>query len=39
MAALLLVLLLNAIRNAWDLISWMAPGGPAPPPAPPGKDR
>ncbi|HZZ90026.1 MAG TPA: hypothetical protein VFE13_16985 [Caulobacteraceae bacterium] len=35
LAALLLILLLNAIRNAWDLISWMAPGGPVSPPAPP----
>ena len=31
-AALLLVLLLVGIRNAWDLLTWMAPG---PPPAPP----
>jgi hypothetical protein len=37
LAGLLLILLLNAIRNAWDLISWMAPGGPVPPP-PPTKD-
>jgi hypothetical protein len=36
LAGLLLILLLNAIRNAWDLISWMAPGGPLQPPAPPG---
>jgi hypothetical protein len=35
LAALLLILLLLAIRNAWDLITWMAPGG-AQPPAPPG---
>ncbi len=26
MAAVLLVLLLVAIRNAWDLLTWMAPG-------------
>jgi hypothetical protein len=24
---LLLILMLLAIRNAWDLITWMAPGG------------
>jgi hypothetical protein len=36
LAALLLILLLLAIRNAWDLITWMAPGGTPPPPAPPG---
>jgi hypothetical protein len=34
LAALLLVLLLVAIRNAWDLITWMAPARPTPP-APP----
>jgi hypothetical protein len=32
-----MVLMLLAIRNAWDLITWMAPGPPpgsaAPPPA------
>jgi hypothetical protein len=43
LAAVLLVLLLVAIRNAWDLLNWMAPGrdtaqagqppGGAPPPA------
>jgi hypothetical protein len=31
LAALLLVLLLLAIRNAWDLITWMAPARPTPP--------
>jgi hypothetical protein len=31
LAALLLILLLVAIRNAWDLITWMAPGGAKPP--------
>jgi hypothetical protein len=31
LAALLLILLLLAIRNAWDLITWMAPQGPKPP--------
>ncbi|HEY2707631.1 MAG TPA: hypothetical protein VGI95_06215 [Caulobacteraceae bacterium] len=36
LALLLLVLLLVAIRNAWDLITWMAPG-PQPPPAGPAK--
>jgi hypothetical protein len=35
LAALLLILLLLAIRNAWDLITWMAPKGGADPPAPP----
>lgn len=35
LAALLLILLLLAIRNAWDLITWMAPARPQPP-APPG---
>ena len=38
LAALLMVLMLLAIRNAWDLITWMAPGPPPgaatpPPPA------
>jgi hypothetical protein len=23
--------MLNAIRNAWDLVTWMAPGGARPP--------
>jgi hypothetical protein len=32
LAALLLGLLLLGIRNAWDLITWMAPGRGAPPP-------
>jgi hypothetical protein len=36
LAALLLILLLLAIRNAWDLITWMAPKGGANPPAAPG---
>jgi hypothetical protein len=27
-AALLMILMLVAIRNAWDLITWMAPRGP-----------
>ena len=31
LAALLLILLLAAIRNAWDLITWMAPARPPPP--------
>jgi hypothetical protein len=35
LAALLLILVLLAIRNAWDLISWMAPKSGADPPAPP----
>ena len=35
LAALLLTLLLLAIRNAWDLITWMAPGGAQPPGGPP----
>jgi hypothetical protein len=35
LAALLLILLLVAIRNAWDLITWMAPGGAKPPGPPP----
>ncbi len=30
-AILLMILLLLAIRNAWDLITWMAPGRPTPP--------
>ncbi len=34
LAALLLILMLVAIRNAWDLITWMAPGG-QPPIGPP----
>jgi hypothetical protein len=34
-AALLLVLLLVGIRNAWDLLTWMAPGGISKPPEPP----
>ncbi len=34
LAAVLLTLMLLAIRNAWDLITWMAPGG-QPPDAPP----
>ena len=37
LAALLMILMLLAIRNAWDLITWIAPGLPAganpPPPA------
>jgi hypothetical protein len=37
LAAFLMVLMLLSIRNAWDLITWMAPGPPpsadAPPPA------
>lgn len=33
-AALLLILLLVGIRNAWDLVTWMAPGGISPPPGP-----
>lgn len=37
LAALLMILMLLAIRNAWDLITWIAAGGPpeagAPPPA------
>jgi hypothetical protein len=36
LAVLVMVLMLLAIRNAWDLITWMAPGPPpgsdAPPP-------
>ena len=28
-AALLMILMLVAIRNAWDLITWMAPRGPS----------
>jgi hypothetical protein len=32
LAALLMVLMLLAIRNAWDLITWMAPGVPETPP-------
>ena len=40
LAAVMLVLLLVAIRNAWDLLTWMAPGrdaaGGAPPVQPPG---
>jgi hypothetical protein len=36
LAALVIILMLLAIRNAWDLITWMAPGPPpgsdAPPP-------
>jgi hypothetical protein len=36
LASLLLILLLLAIRNAWDLITWMAPGRPEPPAPPPG---
>jgi hypothetical protein len=41
LAAVMLVLLLVAIRNAWDLLTWMAPGrdagqaGPPPGGAPP----
>jgi len=39
LAGLLLALLLTSIRNTWDLITWMAPGGaggpPPPPPQPP----
>jgi hypothetical protein len=39
LAALVMILMLLAIRNAWDLITWMAPGPPpgadAPPPARP----
>jgi hypothetical protein len=37
-AGLLMVLMLVAIRNAWDLITWMAPRGPdgSGPPQPPG---
>jgi hypothetical protein len=31
MAGLLLALLLLAIRNAWDLVTWMTPGPPAAP--------
>jgi hypothetical protein len=34
LAALLLTLMLLAIRNAWDLITWMAPGGGQPPVGP-----
>ena len=36
LAATMLVLLLVAIRNAWDLITWMAPARPQPPAPPPG---
>jgi len=41
LAGMMLVLLLVAIRNAWDLLTWMAPGrdnraGGAPPVQPPG---
>jgi len=34
LAALLLILLLLAIRNAWDLLTWMAPQGAKPPGGP-----
>jgi hypothetical protein len=33
LAALLLVLMLTALRNAWDLITWIAPMREGPPPA------
>ena len=33
LAAVLMALMLLAIRNAWDLITWMAPGRPPAPPA------
>jgi sensor domain CHASE-containing protein len=36
LAALLMVLMLVAIRNAWDLITWIAPGVPPDEAAPPG---
>ena len=36
LAILLMVLMLLAIRNAWDLITWMAPGRPPDAAAPPG---
>ena len=36
LAALLMALMLLAIRNAWDLITWMAPGAPPDAAAPPG---
>ena len=38
-AALLMILMLVAIRNAWDLITWMAPQGPKPPESWPARDE
>jgi hypothetical protein len=35
LAALVMALMLLAIRNAWDLITWMAPGPPPGPGTPP----
>jgi hypothetical protein len=35
LAGLVMVLMLLAIRNAWDLITWMAPGPPPGTDAPP----
>jgi hypothetical protein len=37
--ALMIAMLLIGIRNAWDLITWMAPGPPAQPPAEPKPDK
>jgi len=39
LAAILLILLLLGIRNAWDLITWMAPQGPKPPESWPARDE
>jgi hypothetical protein len=33
LAILMLAVLLLGIRNAWDLVTWLAPGGGLPPPA------
>lgn len=38
LAGLLLILLLLGIRNAWDLITWMAPQGPKSPDSGPPKE-
>jgi hypothetical protein len=36
-AADTLALLLIGVRNAWDLVTWLAPGGPLPESRPPGE--